>query len=454
MEKLVIIGGNAAGLTAAARAKRIDPRLNITVLEKLPQISYSTCGIPYFLSNLVTPESLVSYSPESFEKERGIKVHTQVSVEAIVPSKRRVEGKRVDTGEKVSFPFERLLIATGVKAKVPDIPGTQLQNVFTMVNLADALRIREPLRAAQSVAIVGAGYVGLELAECFHALGKSVHVFEQEPHVLSSVDPDMAQIIEYELRRFGIGLTLKAKLLALVGTEGKDGHVNGVKATSTLGVKPADLVVLDTGVQPNIDLTAETDIRIGMAGGIAVNSSMETSVPGVYAAGNCAETWCPIRRRPVLNFIGTVAAKQGRIAGENMAARRTKFLGAIGTTVLKVFDLSVARTGLSTNDAALERMDIISTRIEAEDRASYYPGARKLWVKLIVEKIGRKLVGAQVVGYGDASKRIDVVATAITAGMRIDEFAQLDLAYSPPYSSLWDPVLIAAQALMRKMGRH
>src|SRR4051812_2684097 len=451
MEKVVIIGGNAAGLTAAARAKRVDPRLEITVLEKLPHISYSTCGIPYFLSNLVTPESLVSYTPESFEKERGIKVKTQVRVESIVPSRRRVEGSRVDTGEKVSFSFDRLLIATGVKPRLPDVPGTSLQNVFTMVNIGDAMRIREPLRTARSVVIVGAGYVGLELAECFHSLGKTVHIFEKEPQVLSNVDPDMAPIIEYELRRFGVGVSLNAKLLALVGSDGNKERVSRVKTASGLGITPADLVLLDTGVEPNKDLAAETDIRIGLAGGIAVNANMETSVPGAYAAGNCAEAWCPIRRRPVLNFIGTVAAKQGRIAGENMAARRSKFLGAIGTTVLKVFELNVARTGLTTHEAATERMDIVSERIEAEDRTSYYPGARKLWVKLIVERAGRKLVGAQVVGYGEASKRIDVAATAITAGMRIDELSQLDLAYSPPYSSLWDAVLIAAQAVMRKL---
>jgi len=291
----------------------------------------------------------------------------------------------------------------------------------------------------------------LELAECFRTLGKAVHVFEKEPQVLSSVDTDMAQIIEYELRRFGVGISVNAKLLALVGSEGNQGRVNSVKTASGLGVTPADLVLLDTGVEPNKDLTAETDIRIGLAGGIAVNSSMETTVPGIYAAGNCAETWCPIRRRPVLNFIGTVAAKQGRIAGENMAARRSSFFGAIGTTVLKVFELNVARTGLTTKDAALEQMSVVSARIEAEDRTSYYPGARKLWVKLIVERSSRKLVGAQAVGYGDASKRIDVAATAVTAGMRIDELAQLDLAYSPPYNSLWDAVLIAAQAVMRKL---
>jgi CoA-dependent NAD(P)H sulfur oxidoreductase len=448
MEKVVIIGGNAAGLTAAARAKRIDPRLSITVLEKLPHISYSTCGIPYFLSNLVTPESLISYSPESFEKERGIKVKTQVRVESIVPSRRRVEGSRVDTGEKVSFPFDRLLVSTGVKPRLPDVPGTSLQNVFTMVNIGDAMRIREPLQTARNIVIVGAGYVGLELAECFHSLGKTVHIFEKEPQVLSSIDPDMAAIIDYELRRYGVGISVSAKLLALVGNKDR---VDGVKTASGLGVMPADIVLLDTGVEPNSDLTAETDIRIGQAGGIAVNANMETTVPGIYAAGNCAETWCPIRRRPVLNFIGTVAAKQGRIAGENMAARRSRFFGAIGTTVLKVFDLNVARTGLSSREGAMERMDVVSERIEAQDRTSYYPDARKLWVKLIVERAGRKLIGAQVVGYGDASKRIDIAATAITAGMRIDELSQLDLAYSPPYSSLWDAVLVAAQAVMRKL---
>jgi NADPH-dependent 2,4-dienoyl-CoA reductase/sulfur reductase-like enzyme len=179
---------------------------------------------------------------------------------------------------------------------------------------------------------------------------------------------------------------------------------------------------------------------------------METNVPGIFAAGNCAETYCMIRRRAVLQYIGTVAAKQGRIAGENMAARRTKFLGALGTTILKVFDLAVARTGLSTADAEAERMSVVSARIEALDRAAYYPDARKIWVKLIVQREGRRLIGAQVVGYGDASKRIDVAATAITAGMRVDDLAQADLAYSPPFNNLWDPILIAAQSVLRKMS--
>ncbi|PYS52041.1 MAG: hypothetical protein DMG13_17375 [Acidobacteria bacterium] len=449
VEKILIIGGNAAGLTAASRAKRLDPRLAITVIEKGPYISYSTCGIPYYFAGMVTAEGLISYKPESFEKERGIKVHNHVRADEIVPSRKRVFATRTDTGEAAEFSYERLLIATGVKPKVPDIPGTTLRNVFTVTDLQDAIRFNEALSGAGRVAIVGAGYVGLEVAECLHMLGKTVHLFEREAHVLPGIDRDMAQIIEYELQRFGVRLSVGSRVLALVGS---DGRVTGIKAASGLGIEPADVVLFDTGVVPNVDLAREAGIQTGVTGAISVDAYMETNVPGIFAAGNCAETYCAIRQRPILHYIGTVAAKQGRIAGENLAARRSKFLGAIGTTVLKVFDLAVARTGLSSDQAAAESMPIVSARIEALDRAAYYPAARKIWVKLITNRESRRLVGAQVVGYGEASKRIDVAATAITAGMRVDELAQLDLAYSPPYGNLWDPLLIGAQALLRKMS--
>jgi NADPH-dependent 2,4-dienoyl-CoA reductase/sulfur reductase-like enzyme len=224
-----------------------------------------------------------------------------------------------------------------------------------------------------------------------------------------------------------------------------------VKSASRLGVVPADLVLLDTGVKPNTTLTEDTEIRLGPAGGIAVDEHMETTVPGIFAAGNCAETLCLIRRKPVFNPIGTVAAKQGRVAGDNLAGRRSKFRGAVGTTILKVFELGVGRTGLTSREAAAERISCVSARIEADDRASYYPGARKVWIKLIVERDSRRLVGAQAAGYGDVSKRIDVAATAISSRMTIDDVAQLDLAYAPPFGSLWDPFLVAAHAVLRRM---
>jgi len=446
-ENILIIGGNAAGLTAASRAKRLDPRLNVTVLEKGSTISYSTCGIPYFLAKMVTAEDLISYTPESFEKERAIKVHNNTRVDEIVPARKRVTATRTDTGERAEFAYDRLLIATGVKPKIPEIPGASLENVFTLTTLEDAMRINAVLASVQRVAIIGAGYVGLEMAECLYALGKTVHLYERESHVLLGMDSDMAQIIEYELQRFGVRLSTSAKVLALVGAQR---GVSGIKAASGLGIDPVDMVLLDTGVAPNVELARGAGIQIGISGAISVNAHMETNVPGVFAAGNCAETFCAIRRRPVLNYIGTVAAKQGRVAGENLAGRRTKFLGAVGTTVLKVFDLAVARTGLCSEDAAAESLPVVSARIEAPDRAAYYPTTRKIWVKLIAERESRKLVGAQVVGYGDAPKRIDVAAAAITAGLRVDELAQLDLAYSPPYGNLWDPLLIAAQAVLRR----
>jgi NADPH-dependent 2,4-dienoyl-CoA reductase/sulfur reductase-like enzyme len=448
VEKVLIIGGNAAGLTAASRAKRIDPRLKITVLEKGPHISYSTCGIPYYLSKLVSADQLISYTPESFEKERGIHVAHNTRAEVIEPGRKRVTGKRTDTGEAVEFSYDRLLLATGVRCKLPPIPGTDLKNVFTVTTLQDALHIHEALGPAKTVSIIGAGYVGLELAEALHTAGKQVHLFEREVHVLPSVDADMAQIIEYELQRFGVRLSVGAKVLALVGHEGR---VNGVKAASGIGIQPAEVVLVDTGVEPNVELARSAGIQIGVTGGISVNSAMETSVPGIYAAGNCAETYCAIRQRPVLSYLGTVAAKQGRVAGDNLAGRRATFYGAIGTTVLKVFDLAVGRTGLSAREANTEGIPVVTARIEALDRAAYYPTTRKLWVKLVAERDSRKLLGAQVVGYGDAARRIDVAATAITAGLRVDDVAQLDLAYSPPYSNLWDPLLVAVQALIKQL---
>src|SRR5688572_758470 len=448
MSKIVVIGGNAAGLTAASRAKRLDPRLDVTVLERLPHIAYSTCGLPYLLAKIVSAGQLISYSPETFESERGIKVHNLVQVNSIIPGRRRVEATHMETGEPLEFAFDKLLVATGVKPRLPDIPGTQLKNVFSVLSLEDALRIEEPLAAATRVAIIGAGYAGLEFAESLRALGKRVVLFEREPHVLPGVDPDIAQIIEFELRRFGVEVFTTSKVLAIVGQEGR---VNGVKSATSLGVVPADLVLLDTGVAPNTNVVHDTGVQLGLTGAIAVDDFMETNVPGVFAAGNCAETRCAIRRRPVLSAIGTVAAKQGRIAGENLAGRRSKFLGSLGTTVLKIFELGVARTGLTSAEASAERLAFTSARIEADDRASYYPGARKVWIKLIVDRESRKLLGAQAAGYGDVSKRIDVAATAISGGLTIDDVAQLDLAYSPPYGSLWDPLLVAAQAVARKL---
>ena len=448
MENIVIIGGNAAGMTAASRARRLDPRIKITVLEKGPTISYSTCGIPYLLSGLVPSDNLITFTPEKLKHERNIDAHVHVRVDQIQVSRRRVLATRLDTGEETSFGFDRLLIATGVQPSLPDIPGTDLEHVFPVTTLEGALKIKKALRSAERIGIVGGGYVGLELAESLRTAGKNIILFEQQPHVLSATDPDMARIIEYELLRHGVVLRTASKVQALVGSQGR---VTGIKALGNLGIQPVDLVLLDTGVSPNTDLAEEVGIKTGTTGGITVDEYLETNIPSIFAAGNCAETYCQLRERPVLHHLGTVAAKQGRVAGENLVRKRSKYGGSIGTTILKVFELGVGMTGLNSVESTKAGFAFAAARVETYDRASYYPGTRKIWIKLIADRNSRKLIGAQAAGYGDVSKRIDIAATAITAGMKIDEVSGIDLGYSPPYGSLWDPLHVAAQALIRQL---
>jgi NADPH-dependent 2,4-dienoyl-CoA reductase/sulfur reductase-like enzyme len=448
MPKIVVIGGNAAGLTAASRARRLDPRLEITVLEKGPYVSYSTCGIPYYVAGDVSAEQLISFSPARLLSERNIEARTNVRIEEVLPSRKRVFGHRTDTGERISEQFDKLLIATGVKPRPSGIPGTGLGNVFSMTTLEDAVRFRTALEGLRKIAIVGAGYVGLEMAESLRRAGKAVTIFERQNQVMPSMDTDMARIVEYELNRHGVAVRISSPVEALVGDAD---YVTGVKAKGALGLEPSDAVLLDTGVGPNTDLAETADILTGRTGAIAVSEYMETNVPGIFAAGNCAEAFCLLRRRPILHHIGTVAAKQGRVAGENLAGRRSKFAGTVGTTILKVFDLAVGRTGLSLDEASAERIPTVSARIEAFDHASYYPDARKIWIKLIVNRESRKVIGAQSAGYGDVAKRIDVAATAIMTSMTVDDLSQLDLAYTPPYGSLWDPLIVASQAVLREL---
>jgi NADPH-dependent 2,4-dienoyl-CoA reductase/sulfur reductase-like enzyme len=448
MTNIVVIGGNAAGLTAASRARRLDPRLEITVLEKSPHISYSTCGIPYYLAGDVSTDQLVSFTPARLKTERNIEARTNVQVEEVLPSRRRVLGRRTDTGESVSIQYDRLLIATGVHAHIPDIPGTDLGNVFSMTTLEDALRFRPALEDFRKLSIVGAGYVGLEMAESLRRMGKEVTIFERRNQVMPSMDPDMAEIVEYELRRHGVGVRTSSPVEALVGSNDR---VTGLKAKGLLGFEAADSVLLDAGVRPNTGLSQTAGVRTGATGAIAVSEYLETNVPGIFAAGNCAEAFCLLRRRPILHHIGTVAAKQGRVAGENLAGRRSKFAGTVGTTILKVFDLAVGRTGLSLAEATSERISTASARIEALDRAAYYPGAKKVWVKLIVDRESRRVIGAQSAGYGDVTRPIDVAATAIMSSMTVDDLSQLDLAYSPPFGSLWNPLIVASQAVLREL---
>ena len=431
--RLVVIGGVAAGLSAAARARRLDPSIEIVVLEKGDAISLGACGLPYYIEGQVgAVEDLILYTPERFQKERNIQVRTPAQVSAIQHSRREVV---LDGGERLHY--DRLVIATGARPAASAIRGADLPHVFTLHSLDDARRLyaflaREKPRQA---AVIGAGYIGLEIAGALRARGLGVTVFEASSDALSRRDPQLTRLVADCLERFRIGLRLNAPVRAIEPDRVED--------------VPCQLVVLAAGLKPNVEMAAEAGVEIGQTGAIRVSERMETNLSGVYAAGDCAETTHLVTGRPVWLPLGTTANKMGRVAGASVAGARERFAGIVGTSIVRVCGEAFATTGLSAPDARREGFDPIVARIRAVDRPGYFWGA-PVTVELVADRSSRRLLGGTVVGSDSAAGRINVLATALAQRMRLDDFEQLDLAYAPPYSPVWDPLLIAAQQLAKQ----
>ncbi|HEX9726190.1 MAG TPA: FAD-dependent oxidoreductase [Vicinamibacteria bacterium] len=452
-ERHLVVGGNAAGMTAASRAKRLVPSLDITIIEASQHISYSICGLPYWLGGRVPRfEDLVYFTPDSLQNERGINARLLTRALEILPARRSVLVEDLRRGEKETLKYDKLLIATGYKPISLDIEGAEAEGVFTVSRIEDGAAIADwlgPGRAKQAV-LVGAGYVGLEMAEALRERGVGVTIIEKANGIFPAIDPDMATLLQSELEARGVRV-LTGRTVERITTR-SDGLVQGVELSGSRYHLPADLVLVDVGVEPRVDLVHGSDIRLGRSGAIAVSDRMETNVPMVYAAGNCAETVNMVTGRPTFAFLGTVAAKQGRVAGENMAGRLSHFRGAVGTTVVKVFGRVAARTGLATEEARREGFHVVDARVEGRFQASYF-GGEPGTIKILADSETRRLLGAQIVGSEMACLRIDVLATALAARMTVDEAAQLDLAYAPPVGTLWSPVLTAMNVLMRRLER-
>jgi NADPH-dependent 2,4-dienoyl-CoA reductase/sulfur reductase-like enzyme len=432
---LVVIGGVAAGLSAAARARRIDPRLEIVVLEKGPVISYGACGLPYFVEGRVREVTdLITYTPEYFRKERNIDVRTAARVTAISHPRREVV---LESGAKVAY--EKLIIATGARGGLPDLPGAQLPHVFTLHTLDDAARMRRFLvdRRPRSAVVIGAGYIGVEAADALRRNGLRVTILERSAHALLRPDDGFTLAVRAQLERHGVELRTGVPVMAI-----EPGLVTGV---------PADLVVMAAGFQPNVELAAAAGIEIGRSGAIRTDERMETNLRGVYAAGDCAEVTHLVTGRPTWIPLGTTANKAGRVAGACAAGARERFAGIVGTSIVSVFGMGFATTGFSAAEARAEGFTPVAARIEARSRPRYYEGVKTV-VELVADSVTRRLVGGSVIGEDGAAGRINVIATALHARMRVDEFEQLDLAYSPPFTPVWDPILIAAQQLIKEMG--
>lgn len=439
-ERLVAVGGDAGSMTAAAQAKRMRPDLEVVVFERGTRTSFAACGIPFFIGGEVSSlDALVARTPEE-HAARGIEVRLRHEVTEIDLEVGQVRARRLEDGGEVVVDFDQLVIGTGARPLRPPIPGLDDRSfVFGVQNLDDAevlMRHAGPIERAR-VVVIGGGYVGLEMAEAFCHRGASVTVVEVAPQVMSTLDPDMAELVVASMRSDGIEVLTETRVEAV---ERGRVHTSG-------GDLPADLVVLGLGLTPNTELAREAGLELGVRNAIRVDRRQRTSAPGVWAAGDCCESFHRVSGRPTFVALGTVANRQSRVAGINIGGGYATFPGVLGTAVTKICETEVGRTGLNEHEATAAGFCFETARIEATTRSRYFPGASTITVKLLAEQGTGRLLGGQIVGGPGSAKRIDTVATALWNGMDVAELVNLDLAYAPPFSPVWDPVQVAARQL-------
>ena len=448
--RFVIVGGVAAGTKAASRARRLDPELEITVYQEEPEPSISECGLPYFLSGIVEErEQLVARTPEKFA-EKDIEVLVSHRVERIDVHSKKLIVHDLDAGETFEDTYDRLVIATGARAVLPPIPGVDLEGVFELRFLTDADSIRTYVRehSPMKATIVGGGYIGLEVAENLCDLGMKCSLIEGEDRVALAYGPEVSDRVEEELRAHDVNIFTGEKVDEFTG----EGRVRGVKFGDT--EIETDLVILGVGIKPSVELASEAGVEIGTTGAILVDKHMKTNVPEVWAAGDCVETTDLTSGEPAWVPLGDTANQMGRVAGTNVATGvdTLEFPGILGTGIFKVFDLGVGKTGLSERAATDAGFETLSASLTANDRAGYYPGADKVFLKLIADRDTGRLIGAEAAG-SSSDKLIDICATALWGRLSYPDLVNIDLAYSPPYGPTLSPVIQAATILSGKFDR-
>ncbi len=441
VRKLVIVGGVAGGASAAAKARRCSEEVEIIMYEKGPDISYANCGLPYYLSGVIEKrEDLLITTAEFFRRRFQVDARTSSEVIQIDRDSKKVIVKNLNTGQVEEESYDRLILAPGSHPIVPPISGMDLPFVFSLKTLEDTDRIfsylqnKNPRRAV----VVGGGLIGIEAVENLALKGLETTVVELAPQVLTFLDWEMAEKVRWHMHQKGINLCLSEGLQSVEEENGQ-----GLVRTDKGGKIPADLVLVAIGVRPNVDLAQNADLELGVTGGIKVNEFMQTSDPDIYAAGDCIETINVVTGKPVLTPMGSAANKEGRAAGANALGRRIAVHGFTGTIIVKVFDLTVAKTGLSEREAIAAGYSPLVLYVQPGHHAGYYPGSKPLHLKTVTERESGRLLGAQVIGEEGVDKRVDVFATAIYHQMRLEDLLQLDLAYAPPYSAARDPVIIA-----------
>ena len=447
-ERLLVVGGDAAGMSAATAARRRDDGLEVLVLERGPYTSYSACGIPYYLGGTFEDsDRLIARSPEEF-RSAGIDVRTRCEAVGLDLAARTVTVRDHAARRESSEGFDRLVVATGAEAVAPPVPGADAVEPVRTIDAAERFASRLDRESAGAAVVIGASYLGLEMAEALVQRGLEVTLVDQADQVMGTLDADMAHHVQQAAEGVGVKVLLSCEVQEIR----VDPRRAGGSVLTSKGELPADEVVLSTGVRPAVAVVAQAGLEVGDSGALAVDDHQRCpGHDGVFAAGDCAESHHRLLDRQVNIQLGTHANKQGRIAGVNVTGGDLAFPGVIGTAASKICRYEIARTGLGETEAQMAGLDVVAAGIRDRTRAGYFPGAGPIWVKLVADARDGRLLGGQIVGVEGAAKRIDVLATAIWAGMDVAELELVDLSYAPPFSGVYDPLLIAARQTAKKL---
>lgn len=450
-KKLVVIGAVAAGTKAASKAKRENPDLDVTVITREADVSYSGCGLPYFLSGIVKErKDLIIRTPQEFKLEQNIPIRINTEATNIDPKSKTVSVKDLKNQKEEILTYDYLVIATGASPFKPPIEGINLENIHTLRNVNDAVAIRKLLEDSEvnDVVVVGGGFIGLEVAENLYHRGLRPTIVEGAPNILPGYDEEMSLKVTKYLQNKGIKVKTNTKVLGFIGDNDR---VTGVRLQDE--ILPAQLVVWAGGVKPNVNLASEAGIALGPTGAIQVNEYSQTNIPEIYAVGDCAENYHLLTGMPVWFPMGSTANKTGRIAGANIALEQNieALPGVLGTAIIKLFDMNAARTGLTEKEAREKGFDVAVAWVPTHDKAHLMPDHGDIITKIIVDKSTRKVLGAQIVGEGVVDKPIDILVTAISLGATVDQLAQLDLAYAPPFSLAMGSTIVTANVIQNKL---
>ena len=451
--KIIIIGGVAAGAKAAAKSKREDPKAEVTIYTQDTHVSYSSCGLPYYIAgDFQDWHKLVVRTKEEFEKS-GINIFTEHRVTKILPADKKILVKNLHLGTCEFVEYDKLIIATGSSPIIPDIKNKDLKNVFSVRTLEDGINIRAAMEKSQNITLIGGGYISVELIEAFVKNKKNVTLVERAPFILSAFDEDISSLIQTFILENSDGLVkiINDDTVSEFVADNETGAVKGVLTAKGSGFE-TDMAVVAAGVYPVVDIAKEAGIELGITGAIKVNSRMQTNITDIYACGDCTEKINMISHTPAWVPLGSTANKEGRIAAINACGGTEDFEGILGSAVLRYHALNMSMTGLTEKSAQKLGFDTVSVVITKRDKAGYMPEVQNVTLKLVADRRSHKVLGAQAIGCGDADKRVNTISVGLLSGMKVEDLLDVDLTYAPPFSTSIDILISAARILKSKLG--